>query len=342
MTDGVPHVLLVGSGDDDAPFVVACWLEFYARAQCTWRCAELHASPPSETTCGILVELGADAQPTTPESFAENMLPEADLVIALDPHAADAVARTNLPCECRCWESVGTASAASFVTLRQRCLDLVRELAMRPGARGIERLQGSEHFEVLSTETAYRGFATLDIVHLRHRLYTGGWSVALRREVVRRGPAVAVLMYDPGADCLVLIEQFRIAAAEDANGPWQLEMVAGIIDPGESPEDVARREALEEAGCEVTDLEPVCRYMASVGISTESMHVYAGRVNSEDAGGVHGLAAEGEDIRVCRIGSAEAAEMLAGGRISNAATIIALQWFQQHRDELRARWLDRE
>lgn len=335
------RVLLIGSGAGDAAFVAGCWLDLYGNGNLAVRSSELQPAAPSDETLVTLRELGVEARSEVPGRFSPDLLRQVDLVITLDDTSRDTLSRVSAEFDLRHWEPVQPA-AATCVTLRQRCLDLARELALRPGGPGIERLSGPDHFEVLSTETAYRGFARLDVVHLRHRLYTGGWSIPLRREIVRRGPAVAVLMYDPDADQLVLIEQFRLAAAGDENGPWQLELVAGVIDPGESPEDVARREALEEAGCEIFALEPVCRYMASVGISTEAMHVYAGRVDARQAGGVHGLAAEGEDIRVCPVSSCEAFTMLADGRISNAATIIALQWLRLNRDALRARWLEQQ
>src|SRR5262249_48086283 len=119
-----------------------------------------------------------------------------------------------------------------------------------------------EDFELIEKTTAYQGYFRVDVYRFRHRLFAGGWSGEMRREVFERGHAVAVLPYDPERDAVVMIEQFRIGAAAADMPLWQLEFVAGIIDEGETPEAVARREAHEEAGCEILDVVPVYRYLA--------------------------------------------------------------------------------
>jgi ADP-ribose pyrophosphatase len=113
--------------------------------------------------------------------------------------------------------------------------------------------------EVLSRETAYRGFFSLEKLTLRHGLFGGGMSPPITRELIEKGDVSAVLLYDPALDRVVLIEQFRVGALRDPDGPWMMEVVAGLIEAGESAEDVARREAMEEAGCAVLELVPVLR-----------------------------------------------------------------------------------
>ena len=113
----------------------------------------------------------------------------------------------------------------------------------------------------------------------------------------------------------------------------------GIIGEGEAPEAVARREAQEEAGCEILDLVPVCHYLASPGGSSETVRLFCGRVDSRGLGGIHGLPEEHEDIRVEAVPFAEARARLEAGRIGNAPTIIALQWLILNREPLRRRWL---
>ena len=170
----------------------------------------------------------------------------------------------------------------------------------------------------------------------------------ISREVFERGHAAACLLYDPDLHKLVLIEQFRPGAygalaspwyddAEDS--PWLIEIVAGIIEHGETPEAVVRREAVEEAGLEIGEIEPLFHYLVSPGAMTESMFVFLGRVDARNAGGTHGLRDEGEDIRVLVVDVEEAFAMLDAGRIINATTIIPLQWFRAHHGELRSRWL---
>jgi ADP-ribose pyrophosphatase len=200
--------------------------------------------------------------------------------------------------------------------------------------------------EIVDKSTPFEGHFRIDRYRLRHKLFEGGWSGELTREVFERGHAVAVLPYDPDRDRVVLIEQFRIGVhASHASGwfpddasPWMIESVAGIIEHGEDPEDVARREVLEEAGCTVTDLVPLYHYMPSPGGSSESVFLFCGRVDARAADGIHGVSDEGENIRVFSVAPAEAFKLLDGGRIANAMTIIALQWLRANRERLRKRW----
>ena len=192
--------------------------------------------------------------------------------------------------------------------------------------------------ELLGKSQRYSGFFRINGYRLRHRLFAGGWSGVIEREVFERGHAVGVLPYDPVADSIVLIEQFRIGALIAGMSPWLIEVVAGIIEEGEAPEEVARRETLEEAGLEIQALMPMCRYLVSPGGSSESVLLYCGRVDSRGAGGIHGLAEEHEDIRVDRVAYEEAMHLLEEGRVTNSVSLIALQWLALHRDRVRAAW----
>jgi ADP-ribose pyrophosphatase len=194
------------------------------------------------------------------------------------------------------------------------------------------------NIQILEKTLRYKGF--FEIVHyrFRHRLFAGGWSGEIQREVFERGHAAAVLPYDPAADAVVLIEQFRIGALVAGLEPWQIEIVAGIIEDGELPEDVARRESQEEAGATIGTLLPIYRYMVSPGGASESVQVYCGRVDSKGLGGIHGLPEENEDIRVEVHSFAAAVAALDAGKITNAVTIIALQWLALNRARLRETW----
>ncbi len=192
--------------------------------------------------------------------------------------------------------------------------------------------------EILEQMVGYQGFFRIDRYRLRHRLYSGEWGPELVREVFERGHAAAVLPYDPVRDQVVLVEQFRIGALQDAGGPWLLEIVAGIIEPGETPEAVARREAVEESGCHITDVVPICECFVSPGGTTERLSLFCGKVDASDAGGTHGLAEEGEDIRVVVMSADEAYAQLQAGAIKAAAPIIALQWLRLNHDWVRNRW----
>ena len=193
-------------------------------------------------------------------------------------------------------------------------------------------------FEIVSRETCYQGFFTLERCRVRHELYAGG-SHEIQRELFERGHAGAVILYDPVLDRLVMIEQFRIGATSSAAGPWMLEFVAGIIEPNEDAQSVVTREAVEEANCVVTDLLPVSEFILSPGGCSEQIFLYCGRVDAEHAGGIFGLADEGEDIRVLTIEAGDIGELLSSGRVASATTLIGLQWFVLNRDAVRAAWL---
>jgi ADP-ribose pyrophosphatase len=116
------------------------------------------------------------------------------------------------------------------------------------------------------------------------------------------------------------------------------EIVAGVIDPGETPQDVATRETTEETGCDVRDLELVYDYLVSPGCSNETVTLFCGRVDATKAGGVFGLKDEGEDIRVRAVPLADALRMLESGAFNTSLGIIGVQWLALNRDKLRARW----
>jgi ADP-ribose pyrophosphatase len=197
--------------------------------------------------------------------------------------------------------------------------------------------------EIIETETAWRGYFRIDRLRLRHRLFAGGWGQELTREVFERGHAAALLPYDPERDEVVLIEQFRVGAlTAGADHPWLTEIVAGIIEDGETAEEVVRREVVEEAGCRIADLEPVMDLFPTPGGSSERIAIFVGRVDSSDIGGIHGLMDEGEDIRVFTEPFYAALERLAKGGITNMTAVVALQWLAMNREKLRRKWLGRD
>lgn len=201
-------------------------------------------------------------------------------------------------------------------------------------------MPGDDTLQIIDRETAYRGFFRIDRYRLRHRLHRGGWSAELTREVFERGRAVGLLLYDPERDAVVMVEQFRVAAHVAGFSPWQLEIVAGIVDhAGEAEADVARREAREEAGLVIDgELLPVHRFLTSPGGTTEAVTVFCGRVDARAAGGIHGLAEEHEDIKVVVKPYAEALAMLRAGKVENAFSMVALYWLAANRAKLRKRW----
>ncbi|GAD29701.1 ADP-ribose pyrophosphatase [Photobacterium leiognathi lrivu.4.1] len=195
---------------------------------------------------------------------------------------------------------------------------------------------GMEDVDILVKETVYQGFFKMVKYRFRHKLFAGGWSGEISREMFERGHAAALLPYDPITDEVVLIEQFRVGAMAAGCAPWQLEIVAGMIDhQDESAEDVVKREAVEEAGLTVAELEQVTRYLSSSGGCSEMLDIFVGTVDSTQAGGIHGLAEESEDIRVHVVSREQAYEWVESGKIENAASIIALQWLQLNYSRLQ-------
>ena len=192
--------------------------------------------------------------------------------------------------------------------------------------------------EIIERESCFSGFYKLDRLSLRHRQFAGGMGPVLSRELFVRHDAVCVLPYDPQRDTVVLIEQFRVGAMAKSENPWLLELVAGLIDKDEQPEEVALREAIEEANLALTSLWPITQYYPSPGGSDERVHLFIGRCDSEGAGGVYGLVEEGEDIRVHVWPLEDALDAVKDGRIENAASIIALQWLALNRLEVRGLW----
>ncbi|MBI1774685.1 MAG: NUDIX domain-containing protein [Proteobacteria bacterium] len=196
-------------------------------------------------------------------------------------------------------------------------------------------------YAILSKETVFKGFFRVDRFHLRHRLFAGGWSQEIEREIFQRGHAAGVLPYDPVLDRVVLVEQFRTAALVAGLHPWTIEVPAGIIGKDEAPDAVARRESVEETGCAVEALIPLYEFMPSPGGSSEVVWLFAALVDTTHSGGLAGVAHEHEDIRVVVLDYAEAIERLQAGRIENAITIMSLQWLMMNRERLRRERLSR-
>jgi ADP-ribose pyrophosphatase len=192
--------------------------------------------------------------------------------------------------------------------------------------------------KIEKTQTLYDGFFKMIKYAFKHRLYEGGWSEVVEREIFERGHAVAVLLYDPDLAEFVMIEQFRIGALATSKTPWLIEIVAGIIDAGETPENVCKREVLEEAGLEITHLRKALSYLASPGGTTERLDVYIAKVDASKAQGVHGLEYESEDILVHRVAEQQAMDWIEQGVVENAATLIALQWFGLNKPKILTEW----
>ena len=208
---------------------------------------------------------------------------------------------------------------------------------MTPPLSPTTPLHPDVQIEDVSTVSARK--LRIDTFKFRHRLFSSEWSAERNYDVLRRGGAVAIVLYDPDRDHVVLVEQFRLPALLAGSSPWQLEAAAGLIDTDETPEEVAARETQEETGLTLIG-EPIRiqRYLSSAGNSDESIVLFCGRVDSTLAAGVHGVPEEHEDIRVVVKTLTEVETLIAEGAIESGHTLIALYWLLHHRDALRQRW----
>lgn len=193
--------------------------------------------------------------------------------------------------------------------------------------------------QVAKADIGFVRFLRMDVVRFRHRLYSGAWSGERTYDLVRRGDAAAILLYDPDREAVVMVEQFRLPPIYAGMSPWQLETVAGLVDGKEAFESVARRETREEAGLEIIgEPIPIQRYLPSPGHSDESVMLFCARVDSRPAGGIHGLADDEEDIRVVVKTMAELEAMLDAGQIETGHTLVCVYWLFRHRDRVRRAW----
>ncbi len=198
----------------------------------------------------------------------------------------------------------------------------------------------TKEFKIINHEVPYNGFFRLEKYHLQHTLFEGGWSEEISRELFMRGNCVAVLLYDPNRDEVVLIEQFRAGAILNPDRAWLLEIVAGAIEKGETAEEVAYRESVEEAGCEIEEIMLINEFYTTPGGSSERISLFCGKIDSSNVGGVHGLDDEHEDILVTVEKFDDVFRMVESGEIESGIPIIAFQWLYINREKLREKWAD--
>ena len=182
-----------------------------------------------------------------------------------------------------------------------------------------------------SREFLFRGFIQVEKVSFRHRLFNQpDYSPVIQRELIHRPEAAGVLLYNDQQQRFALIEQFRVGALNDSESAWQLEVIAGVLDGDEAPEDCIRRESLEESGCEVQQLQHLFSFYPSAGACSEFFHLYAAEVELPKMGGIFGMPDEGENIKLHLFDYSEVGTLLRNGRLRNAPVIMALQWLAQH------------
>ena len=194
---------------------------------------------------------------------------------------------------------------------------------------------------VKPVKNLYKGFFQVDLYQFEHALFAGGKSELISREILERGDAIAVLPYDPISDTVLLIEQIRIGAIKSKHSPWLLECIAGMTDGSDDYESVVKKEAYEEAGLNLTELEFMLSYLSSPGGTTERLHLYLARADLSDVeSGVYGFETEGEDIKTHVLSVDDALTRLNNGEMDNAATVICMQWLALNHEKMKHKWTD--
>jgi ADP-ribose pyrophosphatase len=209
--------------------------------------------------------------------------------------------------------------------------------------RSFPTLPVSADVQVVSEQRVWTGRFPLDVVRFRHRRFDGTFSGLKTWEVWRRGRAAAALPYDPVADAVVLIEQFRLPALAAGVDPVLVELPAGLCDGGETPEVTARREMAEEMGLAVGELRRIGGFLLTPGGADELCELYVGRVQAPEVSadgisGHFGMVEEHEDIRVRVWPADQAIEAALAGRVPNSVAAIGLLWLAARRATLRREW----
>ena len=188
-------------------------------------------------------------------------------------------------------------------------------------------------------ERPYTRYFAIEEHFVRHRRFDGTMSPVIQRTAVTSGDAVTIVPYDPVRDTVLLIEQFRtpMHARGDAC-PWGIEAIAGRIDQENDAEICARREAQEEGGITLGQVEIIARYYSTPGFTAEHITSFAGHADLSSQGGVFGLEHEDEDIRAFAVSLDDAIQGVTSGEINNAPAILSLLWLVQHRARLQSTW----
>lgn len=193
----------------------------------------------------------------------------------------------------------------------------------------------TEDMEIVQDKIVWNGFFKMHELHIKHRKFDGNWTPQLNRELFHRGRAAAAVVYDPKLHAIGLIEQFRVGAIDSELSPWCLEVVAGVVEPDESIDDLIKRELKEEAGIHEAELIPISTYYSSPGGCNEKIHLYCALADLNAAEGNFGLDAEHEDIYFHVFPADDVFRDMLQGRTNNAATLIGLQWLQLNYERLQ-------
>jgi ADP-ribose pyrophosphatase len=309
---------------------------------------EAHGLNPNAVV--TMAKLGVDISNQQSKLLSPELLDNADILISVCSHADEhcpalpvGTEKCHLPFDDPA-RAMGT-DAEILADFERVCLEIKRAIADLLQAllsKELNDLRGDifnkEDVEVISRTRSHDGFVPIEVLQLKHRLFSGGWSTEIRRELAVRDTAVGVLLFDPKRDAVVLVRQFRTGILTHEQSPWILEIVAGMAGSGEATADVVKREAKEEANCDVTELIPICEYFNSPGWSDEKISLYCGLVDASSCGGIYGLDEENEDILVVTMRFDEAVIAVEKGSINNAMAVIAIQWLQLNKKTVIDKW----
>ncbi len=182
-------------------------------------------------------------------------------------------------------------------------------------------------YKIINKKNIHKGFWEINELSFIHQKHDGKWSNEIKREIFSGAQVATLLPYDPIKKEIVLIQQFRAGVISKYPDSYLYEIVAGIIDKNESPEETALRECMEETGCEVNKIFPIQSYFPAPGSSESFYHMYLGEIKSFDGSRIKGLESENEDILVSSFKIEVVRKMLENKIIINGLTLIALQWF---------------
>ena len=182
-------------------------------------------------------------------------------------------------------------------------------------------------YKIINKKNLYSGFFSLNKYEFIHEKHNGEWTSAVEREIFSGAHVSTLLPYDPIKKEIILIQQFRAGVLSRYDESYLLEIVAGIVDEGENPEQTAIRECFEETGCDVKKIYPIQSYFPAPGSSESYYHLYLGEIQAFDGERIKGLEKENEDILVKSFKIDEVRQMLKEKKITNGLTLIALQWF---------------
>ena len=182
-------------------------------------------------------------------------------------------------------------------------------------------------YKIINKKNLYSGFFSLNKYEFIHEKHNGEWTSTVEREVFSGAHVSSLLPYDSIKKEIILIQQFRAGALSRYDENYLLEIVAGIVDEGENPEQTAIRECFEETGCEVKKIHPIQSYFPAPGSSESYYHLYLGEIQAFEGERIKGLEKESEDILVKSFKIDEVRQMLKEKKIMNGLTLVALQWF---------------